>query len=87
MRLLGIIIVYFLIPLFFLKNWLGLFFITVLWFGLYINSLALIPLAILLDGYFGNFYSVPVLSIIFTLGALLVEAFRPQLSNFRLLGL
>jgi len=87
MRQFGLFVIYFLIPLFFIKNWPGLFFLTALWFALYVNSLVLIPLAVLLDGYFGNFYSVPILSIIFTLGALLIEISRPRLSNFRFLEL
>jgi len=83
MKTLGVVIVYFLIPLFFLKGWLWPFSFTVIWFSLRFGALPLIPLAVFLDGFFGHFYSLPILSIIAVIGAFAVESIRPLLSNFR----
>jgi len=50
--------------------------VAVVIYSLAFSAVALIPLAILLDGYFGAFYSVPVLSICAILWYLLSETLR-----------
>lgn len=46
------------------QNWLWFTGFIVLIFSLQFGALALIPVAILIDGYFGNFYGLPYLSIL-----------------------
>ncbi len=54
---------YALIVLTFLNNFIWPSVLFVILFSYYYNPLWLVPMAILLDGYFGNFMSVPILSI------------------------
>jgi hypothetical protein len=56
-------ITYLLILISFLHNWLIVVTAGILFFSFKFGAGALIPLAVLMDGYFGNFYTVPYLSI------------------------
>lgn len=49
------------------------------WFTFRCGSIWLFPAAVLIDGYFGAFYSVPVFSLTICLWFLLTEVIRPQL--------
>lgn len=60
----------------------GLFVVTVplaIWFSFRVGALALLPVAILIDGYFGAFFEIPVLSIVTLLWYVVCELLRPQL--------
>lgn len=57
----------------------------VLVYSFWYNAITLIPLAILVDGYFGNFYTVPVLSMMVVVWYVIVEFLRPKLANLRTL--
>lgn len=69
---------YILIPILVVINWLWLAALAALYLSIRYNTMYLIPSAILLDGYFGNFYSVPLLSIMVILWFGLVEFLRPK---------
>jgi hypothetical protein len=66
-----------------LQGWLFPTFCLVLVYSFVYNSITLIPLAILMDGYFGNFYTVPVLSFLAVLWYIVVEYLRPKIANFK----
>ena len=67
-----------------LQNWLFLAFIFLVWFSLRHGAFLFIPLAIVIDGYFGNFYGLPLLSFISVWWYLVVFYFRPKLANFKI---
>ena len=46
-----------------MQNLIILGIVATVWFTIGFGALALLPLAILLDGYYGAFYSVPLFSI------------------------
>lgn len=54
--------------------WLGV--VAIVWFTLRFGAVSLLPLAILLDGYYGAFFSVPVLSISAIVWYVASELFR-----------
>ena len=60
---------------------------AVILFSLHYGALSLIPLAILLDGYYGNFYSLPALSFAAVAWYAAVEHIRPKLIDPKLLHL
>ena len=67
----------------FMQGW-GIFTIgLVLVFSFWYNAITLIPLAILLDGYFGNFNTLPVLSLVAVGWYVVVEYLRPKVANLR----
>lgn len=68
-----------------LQNWLLLAFVLLVWFSLRHGAVLFIPLAIMIDGYFGNFYSLPLLSFISVWWYLVVSYVNPKLSNFKLI--
>jgi len=72
---------YFLIPLTFINNYIWLTVLSAFLFIYYYNSLWLIPMAILLDGYFGDFSAVPFLSIGVIAGSLIIEFIKSLFLN------
>jgi len=67
-----------------LQNWLILAFVLLVLFSLRHGAGLFIPLAILIDGYFGNFYAVPFLSFISVWWYLVVFYIKPKLANFKI---
>ncbi len=66
-----------------MQNWLFLAAIATFAFSIRFNPVSLIPLAILIDGYFGNFHTFPYLSILTIIWFLIVEFLRPRFVHFR----
>jgi len=62
-----------------LQNALIIASLSVILFSIKYRSYVLIPIAILLDGYFGSFYHIPVLSILVIVWSVLFELIRPRL--------
>ena len=62
-----------------LHNVLWLSAIATVLFSLRFGATALVPLAIVIDGYFGNFHSVPYLSLFSIVWYSLVEYIRPTI--------
>lgn len=62
-----------------LQNQLLLAFVAVCIFSYRVSAAWLLPLAILIDGYFGAFSNVPVLSLSFLLWYILSEFIKPRL--------
>ncbi len=62
-----------------LQNHLLLAAVAVVLFTMRTSAAWLIPLAILLDGYFGAFSAVPVLSLVFLLWYIASEFIKPRL--------
>jgi len=81
MRIFGAIFIYLLIILTILQNWLLLAGGLIMWFSIQFGAATLIPLAILIDGYFGNFSSFPYLSSLAIVWYLLIEYLRPLIIN------
>ncbi|MFT7645044.1 MAG: hypothetical protein ACI9BF_000713 [Candidatus Paceibacteria bacterium] len=67
----------------FMQGWPLLTFFLVIIFSLWHNPATFIPLAILMDGYFGNFASVPTLSILAVGWFVATEYIRPRITNLR----
>ncbi len=72
---------YTLITLSVLQDWLILAGVAIIIFSLRFNAAALIPLAIMIDGYFGHFHAIPFLSFFAIWWFLLVEYLRPKVFN------
>jgi hypothetical protein len=72
---------YFLIALTIVQNWLWVAALCVLVFSYQFGATLVIPLAFLIDGYFGNFSGVPYLSIFSVFWYLLVEYIRPKMAR------
>lgn len=53
---------------------------AVLTFTFFFSSLALIPLAILLDGYYGAFFAVPTVSLLAIVWYVISEVVRARMS-------
>jgi hypothetical protein len=81
MKIFTAISLYSIIPVLILQNWLLLAAIAVVIFSARYGAVLLIPLAILIDGYFGNFYTIPYLSFLATVWYVLVEYLRPRVMN------
>jgi hypothetical protein len=62
----------------YIQNWLLLATVAAILFSIKYNATALIPVAILIDGYFGNFYTIPTLSILSVFWFSVVEFLRPK---------
>ncbi|MCA9359599.1 hypothetical protein KC850_01000 [Candidatus Kaiserbacteria bacterium] len=77
------IILYFIILFSVLQNHLYLSVIAVLLFSVKNGGVTLIPLAILIDGYFGNFYNIPYLSLLSVWWFLVVEYIKPKIVNLK----
>lgn len=73
------IILYLAIILSVMHNWFLLVFVIVVVFSLKFRSALLIPLAIFLDGYYGAFYTLPVLSTMSIVWFVFIEYLKPKL--------
>lgn len=81
MKIFSAIFIYLLILVAILQNWLLLAAGLIILFSIQFSAAALIPIAILTDGYFGNFSSFPYLSLLAIVWYLLVEYIRPLIIN------
>jgi hypothetical protein len=79
MKILIGILLYTAIVIAILQNWLWLGGLFTLVFSLRYGAVTLIPLAILIDGYFGNFYGWPYLSLIAIVWYIFIEYIRPRI--------
>jgi hypothetical protein len=50
-----------------------------IWFTTRANALWLLPMAILIDGYFGAFYDLPLLSLVVGMWCVVAEMMKPRL--------
>lgn len=66
-----------------MQNWIWLACLCTLLFSLRFHSAALILLAIVLDGYYGAFYTVPILSLSAICWLIFIEALKPKLITYR----
>lgn len=64
----------------FLHNWLLIAFMATVVCSMQYGALAFIPAAIIIDGYFGNYYHIPYLSIAAVAWFVIIEYVRPRLS-------
>ncbi|MBP6923954.1 MAG: hypothetical protein KBC62_01100 [Candidatus Pacebacteria bacterium] len=62
-----------------MQNHLIVGFLLVVVFTFRVGALLLIPLAVFIDGYFGAFYSVPMITMVAILWYVASEFVRPQL--------
>lgn len=69
----------------FFQGWYLVAAVATLVFSSRYPVLPLIPLAILFDGYFGNFHQLPLLSFFVVWWYLLVEYTRPKIASLRAL--
>lgn len=69
---------YVIVILSFLQNWFFVMLVGLLAFSFWFGAAALIPAAIIIDGYFGNFYEFPYLSVYSVGWFVLVEYVRPK---------
>ena len=83
MNYLQAVILYVIILFSLLQSWLLVTALAVLVFSLFYHTAFLIPLAILIDGYFGNFYTMPMLSVSAVVWSVGVESMKPALANLR----
>jgi hypothetical protein len=81
MKILTIVSLYILIIIAILQNWLWLAGLLVLLFSLQFGAAALVPAAILIDGYFGNFYTWPYLSFAAIAWYVFIDYIRPKVLN------
>lgn len=80
MNIIPAILLYVIIAVSIMQNWLVLSVLSVVFFSFRYNAAFLIPLAILIDGYYGNFYSIPYLSFFSVGWFLVVEYLRPKIN-------
>ena len=66
-----------------MQNWLLLAGVLIIVFSLRYKAASLIPLAILIDGYFGNFYTIPFLSLASVVWFMFIEYMHPKIISFR----
>lgn len=83
MRIGFAILLYVVIALSVLQNWLVLAGFVIVIFSIRHDPALLIPLAIFIDGYFGNYGTMPYLSFAAVGWFALVEYVRPKLVNFQ----
>lgn len=62
-----------------LHNWLLVAFITMVVCSVQYGALVFIPAAIIIDGYFGNYYHVPFLSFAAIAWFVVIEYVRPRI--------
>ncbi|MEY2665249.1 MAG: hypothetical protein RLZZ480_354 [Candidatus Parcubacteria bacterium] len=79
MKFLLTIILYVLIALMVMENQIVIASLLVLWFTYRSGAVWLIPLAILLDGYFGAFTHIPYISLVTCAWYVLSEYLSPRL--------
>jgi hypothetical protein len=65
------------------QNQLLLAAVCAFWFSMRVNAVFLIPLAIVVDGYFGAFADIPYISFVATVWYLLSEYIKPKLLLYR----
>jgi len=73
------ILLYFFIALMLVQNHLIVAFLAVGIFTFRVGAVWLLPLAFLIDGYFGAFYHVPVISLCAIVWFFATEFIRPRL--------
>lgn len=66
-----------------MQNWIWLACLCTLLFSLRFHSATLILLALVLDGYYGSFYTVPILSLSAIGWFIFIEALKPKLITYR----
>lgn len=86
MRITTSIILYLVITFSVLQNWLVLACLSLLVFSFMNGAGYLIFLAILIDGYFGNFYNVPYLSLLAVWWYMLIFYLRPKVVNLKFIN-
>jgi hypothetical protein len=64
-----------------LQNWVGVALFLVALFSFWYKAATLIPLAFLIDGYFGNFHTIPYISIISIFWYVIIEYAYPVIRN------
>jgi len=79
MKILSVILLYTAITIAVFQNWLWFAALLILVFSLRFGAVTLIPLAILIDGYFGNFYGLPHLSLMAICWYVFIEYIRPRI--------
>lgn len=67
----------------FIQNWLLITLLMVGLFSFRYGAVALIPLAIIIDGYFGHFFVIPYLSISAVTWYIIVGFIQPKLINLK----
>lgn len=72
-------LLFFLIIFSFMQNWVILFAASLVLFSVRYTTIGLIPVALLLDGYYGHFHTFPTLTLIALGWYLFVEYLRPKL--------
>ncbi len=79
MKIFFTLILYFLIAFMIIENQIAIAVLLSGWFTFRVGALWLIPLAFLLDGYFGAFSDIPYISIIACVWYVISEYIRPRL--------
>jgi len=74
-------IIYLLIAIAIFQNWLIICLFSVTIFSLRFGAAWLIPLAIFTDGYYGNYYGAPLLSLVAIVWYIFIEYTRPKILN------
>ncbi len=85
MKFLISIILFLAISVALLQDWLFLALVAIIIFSFRYGAAALIVLAILIDGYFGNFFQIPVLSFASIIWFIFVTQMSPVLVKFKIL--
>lgn len=81
MKLFLVLFLYCMIVFSYLQGVFPLALVAVAVFSYYASPLILIPTAVMIDGYFGNFYQVPWLSIGAVVWYIAVAYIRPKVFN------
>lgn len=79
MKIFFTLILYFLIAFMIIENQIAIAVLLSGWFTFRVGALWLIPLAFLLDGYFGAFSDIPYISLIACVWYIISEYIRPRL--------
>ena len=86
MRIIFSAILYLIIIFSIIQNWIAIAFLTVLLFSFMNGAGPLIFLAIVTDGYFGNFYGIPYLSLISVWWYVLIHYLKPKVINLKFIN-
>ncbi|NCT02049.1 hypothetical protein GW766_02240 [Candidatus Parcubacteria bacterium] len=62
-----------------MHNWLLFAGLCISIFSIRHGAIMLIPLAIVLDGYYGNYYSLPYVSLLAVVWYIVIEQIRPRI--------
>lgn len=84
MKSIALVILYTALTIAFLQNWLWLAVLLLLVCSFRYSAVMVIGLAVVVDGYFGNFFTVPYLSLLSVWWYLVVEYLRPKVVNTRI---